>query len=651
MNLKENHLKYIFGLFAFILSFGVYIITLIPGVGFIDTGELATVCIKLGIAHPTGYPLFTLIGSLFAKLPFGEEIYRLNLMSAFICAAAVSVFYFFMIFLFNDYVKVKIISEQKSKKQNLSAFRTDNISVYFIALSSALILAFSLTFWNTANGIEVYSLHILFLIIVIWSFLKACLMSLKSDYILTGETYWIFFAFVLGLSFTNHLSTIFLAPGVIFMYFAINGFNSLSFKRILFLVIPFLIGLSVYIYFPLRADNSVISWGYPVDLTNIYRHISAKQFSVWMFTSTETAGKQFNRFLSFYPKEFVYLPLLISIPGLISIFTKNRKLFYFTVILFVFNILYAINYDIYDIESYFLLAFFTTAIWSGFGLFFIINLIKSNKILISAFTLLIPLLMLFSNYKEADESENYQVRDYTMNVLASAKQNSIIISSQWDFWLSSAWYFQFIKGMRPDVSIIDKELLRRSWYLRHIKIHYPELYERSQTEFETYNTELLKFENETPRYIKPQNELDKQDLVKINSAFINLLNSIVDKNYNDKSIYTTNEIEQSKQEIFSKEYLRIPEGVLLHYTKNKNFDESYIEPEFKYKITKIDSYYFEFLMKSYYDAYIFRANYLMNFSKFEKAEELLKKAIDINSQKQEAKNLLKKISELKAVQK
>jgi predicted RNA polymerase sigma factor len=56
-------------------------------------------------------------------------------------------------------------------------------------------------------------------------------------------------------------------------------------------------------------------------------------------------------------------------------------------------------------------------------------------------------------------------------------------------------------------------------------------------------------------------------------------------------------------------------------------------------------------MKSYYDAYIYRANYLMNFSKFEMAEELLKKAIDINSQKQEAKNLLKKISELKAIQK
>jgi tetratricopeptide (TPR) repeat protein len=259
--------------------------------------------------------------------------------------------------------------------------------------------------------------------------------------------------------------------------------------------------------------------------------------------------------------------------------------------------------------------------------------------------------MLSQNYKPCDESKNFVPYDYTMNVFKSARQNSLIISTQWDFWLASAWYFQFIKGMRSDINIIDKELLRRSWYIRHIRVHYPEIYNRSSSEFEIYLNELMKFENETPRYLKPQNELDKQDLVKINNAFINLLNSLVDKNYNDKYIYTTMEIEQNTQEKFGKEYLRIPEGLLLRYSKEKTFDSTYIDPDFKFEVVKSDDYYFAFIMKAYYDTYVNRANYLMNFSKFEKAEELLKKAIDINSQKQEAKNLLKKISELKAVQK
>ena len=60
----------IFGaVFVFLISFIVYLQTMAPSVPNIDGGELATVCATLGIAHPTGYPLFTLIGYLFAHLP------------------------------------------------------------------------------------------------------------------------------------------------------------------------------------------------------------------------------------------------------------------------------------------------------------------------------------------------------------------------------------------------------------------------------------------------------------------------------------------------------------------------------------------------------------------------------------------------------
>src|SRR5437764_15450488 len=78
----------IFGsLLVFLISFIVYLQTLAPAVPFIDGGELATVCATLGIAHPTGYPLFSLIGYLFAHLPIaGHVIMRVNIMSAFFVA-------------------------------------------------------------------------------------------------------------------------------------------------------------------------------------------------------------------------------------------------------------------------------------------------------------------------------------------------------------------------------------------------------------------------------------------------------------------------------------------------------------------------------------------------------------------------------------
>ena len=66
-----------------VAALAVYLFTLAPGLTFIDSGELATVTSVLGIAHPTGYPLFTLIGWVFAHFPAGSEpIVRLNAMAA-----------------------------------------------------------------------------------------------------------------------------------------------------------------------------------------------------------------------------------------------------------------------------------------------------------------------------------------------------------------------------------------------------------------------------------------------------------------------------------------------------------------------------------------------------------------------------------------
>ena len=80
-----------------LVSFVVYLRTLAPTVGFIDSGELAAVACTLGIAHPTGYPLFTLLGWMFSRLPTAaEEIVRLNMMAALFCAAGIVFFFHFL---------------------------------------------------------------------------------------------------------------------------------------------------------------------------------------------------------------------------------------------------------------------------------------------------------------------------------------------------------------------------------------------------------------------------------------------------------------------------------------------------------------------------------------------------------------------------
>jgi len=640
-------LKIIFSAIIFLFPFLIYLYTLSPDVTFIDSGELATACLVLGTAHPTGYPFFTVLGKIFSFLPVGEYIYRLNLMAAITTSCSLVVFFFLLIYLF-EYLY--LTSQKDKSKTNISA-----TLIYLSSFTATLTLAFSKTFWSISNSIEVYSLHILLITLIIFTFLRAGLRTDKRK-----EVFYILFAYFLGLSFANHMSTLFLSLGLIYFYFAINGFNEVTFKRLLILIIPFLAGLSFYIYLPIRGDNPIINWGNPVTLENFYRHVTGKQFSVWMFSSFEITKKQFNYFISAYPKEFLYFPLILSVLGLFELFSRNKKIAFFLIILFIFNILYAINYDIYDIDTYFLLTYIVNCFWIGFGIIFIFGRLKINS-KISYIMLLIPLILLFFNFDKNNERENFYVRDYTNNVFNSARPYSLIISTQWDFFVSASLYYQNIKNVRPDVIVIDKELLRKSWYLKHVEEYYPVIYNRSRNEFETFKTELIKFEKYTDKYTKPVTNSDFVELKKIQEAFKNLLNSFVYKNQ-DLNIYVTSEIEFPEMqtqvsEKFALDYFRVPEGVLIRLTNIPVFDSLYTPPEYSFQITHATDYHRKFIMEQYYLSYMNRANYLMNYLKLDEAENYINKGLPLISpdsknddRKKMADNLLKKLRELRELQ-
>lgn len=76
------------------VAFVVYAFALPPSFAFWDTGELQTVSIILGIAHPPACPAFVLLGWLFAHVvPFGERAWRVDLMCAFSVACSVGLLY------------------------------------------------------------------------------------------------------------------------------------------------------------------------------------------------------------------------------------------------------------------------------------------------------------------------------------------------------------------------------------------------------------------------------------------------------------------------------------------------------------------------------------------------------------------------------
>lgn len=524
------------GLIVALIALVVYLKTLAPSVTFIDSGELATVACTLGIAHPTGYPLFTLVGWVFSRLPIaGEQIVRLNMMAAVLCAAGVFVFFHLMFVLFSVAGKVK-----------------ETTPAMVASAGASLLLAFSETYWSQATSVEVYSLHVLFLSLVLYCFLRAnkwAQVEVKKEGRRLSEAHWwMLFAFVLGLAFTNHMTTILLAPGLLYMYFSTQGFTKESWQRILNMGPPFILGLSVYLYLPIRATHgALLNWGNPVTIERLFWHLSGKQFRVWLFSSTDVAGKQFKYFINSLPGEFAYIGLLLAIVGLVALFRLDKKLALGILVLFLSCVFYSINYDIHDIDSYFLLAYFCVAMLAGFCLLSIGSRItRGRPVVLWIMSLLACLAPLAVHYKVNNESGNYLVEDYTKNMFESLQPNALVISYQWDFWVSAAYYYQLVQGYRPDVAVVDKELLRRSWYLLQLEHRYPWLIQNSRKEVDAFGAELYKFEHDLP-----------YNPAIIQARFVEMISSFISKNIPNRPVYVTPEIEPE----FTVGFQRSPQGL------------------------------------------------------------------------------------------
>ncbi|GJQ63482.1 MAG: hypothetical protein SCALA702_25350 [Melioribacteraceae bacterium] len=495
----EKYLKYKNYILTGII-FIVYLVTLAPTVVQIDTGELATVVSEAGIAHPTGYPLFTILGFFFLLLPLPfTDIFAANLLASIYVAGGVFLFTLWSEKLFKSFAipqsgksDSKKSNKKNSKKQVIPIqYLTENVRMLAVT-GGALLLAFSKTFWFQSTSIEVYSLHILLINLVIYSLVKAYLS--EGSYL-----DWLYLAGALALAFSNHMTTLLILPGIAVLFFHKEKFGSSAFRKLgamLALFFPLL--ALIYSYLPIRASmQPVLNWGNPVDFERFARHFMGKQYQVWLFSSVDSAKEQLEYFFTNFPIEFFYVGLILIIPGVFMLFKLNRIIGWFALVTFWSTVLYSINYDIADIDSYFLLAFIICGLWAAAGVVFIYSLltkIESPFPAAAGIIIVITGIIFAGNVKDNNHSGEFIYEDYTKAVLGNCEENAIIFSYQWDYFISASYYFQYVEDYRNDVIIIDKELLRRSWYYDQLSNNYPGIFNDLENEVKTFREALVPFE-------------------------------------------------------------------------------------------------------------------------------------------------------------
>lgn len=533
---------------SFVVPFAVYCSTLAPSVTFTDSGELAAACLSLGVAHPTGYPLFVTLGHLWSRLPLPvSPIFKLNLFAAF-CVATSSAIFFklarFALALIQE--RAERLAKEAKKKKSKSASAEPSLALdddarALIALAASLTFAFSRTIWAQATAIEVYALHLVMLnlsLLLFWRFATTQDVRPKDAFV------W---AFALGLGFGNHLTMILLAPAMLYFYFRRFGFGKEAFRLVGLMAIPFLAGLSIYLYLPIRsATMPEFNWGeVHRGFDKFFYHVSGKQYQINLFNGNWEP--QAKMFFSLLPFELAFVGIPLSIYGAVKLFQVDRSLGWFFALLGLGSAFYAVNYNVHDADAYFLLTFLALILLAFIGMAF---LARGRKAVAFASALL-PLVSLALNFNHNDKRNDRLVLDYARTMAESLAPNALVLSAQWDYFCSAFWYLQRFEGLRPDVVMIEKELLRRTWYARKVRRDFPDVAAKCEKEIAEFLEDLERFESG-----KPYNQL------RIQMRWTAMLNALIDKNVGARPVYLTQDVLQTEPDVATA-YKKVPQGFAL----------------------------------------------------------------------------------------
>ena len=177
------------GVFVFLFSLVIYVMTVQPTLSFWDCGEFLATALTLGIPHPPGAPLHILVGKIFTMLPTSSDIaVRMNYMSV-LAAALCNVLVYS--------ITVKMLLQWKEK--NLTTFRL--VAICISGAIGALALGFCDAYWFNALEAEVYAFGTFLVGLSTWIMIKWWEKADEHG----SDKYLLLLSYIIGLALGIHL--------------------------------------------------------------------------------------------------------------------------------------------------------------------------------------------------------------------------------------------------------------------------------------------------------------------------------------------------------------------------------------------------------------------------------------------------------------
>ena len=411
---------------VFLLALAIYLRTMLPGVSFGDWAEMQWIPARLGVTHPTGYPLYVLLGKAFSLLPFGSLAYRADLLSAVAGAGAAS--------------SAVLIAQRLGARP-------------VVAAMGGLALALTGTLWLEATFSEMNGLHLLLVGLIIHRALIWRDEQRDRD-LRIG-------ALLCGLAIANHPLSVTVISVVVVFVVAI-GWRRLVERPVLLVQAGLLVlfGLSCYALIPLRAlagpsaiYGSLQTWDGFLGL------VSGAQFRRDMHFGTAAslvAARDAIPVIFNQLRDRSNLVFVVGgLAGGVTLAVRDRWAAGLLIGLAVVNVYFFANY-IGNLDHYLLLTWLILAVLLAVAAEAVVGAIEelSEALATVAAVLLLalPLAIGAANWTSHDQGANREGERFAATVFAALPKDAVLLT-YWDA-LTNLSYVHCVDGVRPDLTLI-----------------------------------------------------------------------------------------------------------------------------------------------------------------------------------------------------
>ncbi len=431
-------------------GFLLYWATLAPSVVFGDPSEYTLVPHIWGIVHPPGYAFMTLLVRFWQTIvPIGTIAYRTNLLSA-TTAAGIGVAVYLAVQLLLSNLRSLISNHQLQ----ISSIQS-SIFPALPALLAATVLLVSADFWQHAIHTNAH--------IVTTAFAAASLLALLR-WRTTEDDRWLFgFGLLTGLGVTQHPLTVFGFPAYTAFIISVRPRILNDWRTLAKLVLAALLGLTPWLYFPIRAALQPAPAFGPADMNTLDGFLNlalARGLHVNLFAFG--FQDQIHRLVVFWSLlrlQFALPVIGLTGAGLYSLWRRDWRAGMLLSLHLLVNLGFTMN-TVQDVMAYMMIPFTVLALLAGVGARLMIEYISrigeaiQNQSVKNAFQITLipailiwPVLTFFQNFTIVSLRDYRAADDYVDSVFDffEGKNQNAVLLSDWEH-MTPLWFRQHIHG-------------------------------------------------------------------------------------------------------------------------------------------------------------------------------------------------------------